>query len=70
MLPLLWAKVKRKRSNRKLSRGLSLKKALRVLRLALRLRRGKWLGLISSWSFFRSPRGWTPLQLERKLGIL
>ena len=48
VLPLLWAKVKRKRSNRKLSRGLSLKKALRVLRLALRLRKGKRLGLISS----------------------
>ena len=48
VLQLLWAKVRRRRSSRKLSRELRLKKALRVLRLALRLKRGKLLSLVSS----------------------
>ena len=70
VLPLLQAKVKRKKSYQKLSRESSLKKVLRELKLVLRLRKGRLQNPRNNWSFLRNSRDLTPLQLKRKLATL
>ena len=70
MLQLLLAKARRKRSRRIPARNLSLRKVLRVLKLAKVPRIGKLLQLTSSLLSLRTPRKWTLLLSERRLAII
>ena len=70
VLQLLLAKARRKRSRRIPARNLSLRKVLRVLKLAKVPRIGKLLQLTSSLLSLRTPRKWTLLLSERRLAII
>ena len=66
----LWAKARKRKSSRRPLRRLRLRAKLRVLRLAIRLRRGKLLSFASNLLFLKRSREWTFPQLERRSAIL